>query len=59
MIIGVHQGSILSPLPFNIIMNYLTKDWINQPINILLYADDIVLVEEDDAMIEVVLEASK
>ena len=45
--VGVHQGSILSPLLFNIIMSYLLT-LISDDIEIcLLFADDIVLGSRD------------
>lgn len=44
--VGVHQGSTLSPLLFNIVMNYVTKDLQKPAPWTLLYADDIVLIAE-------------
>lgn len=44
--VGVHQDSALSPLLFNLVMNYLTKD-IKSPLPwSMLYADDIVLAAD-------------
>lgn len=45
--VGVHQGSILSPLLFNTTMDYLTK-LCQKPLpwNIL-YADDVALISEN------------
>jgi exonuclease III len=42
--VGVHQGSALSPLLFNLVMDYITRNIQTQlPWN-LLYADDVVLI---------------
>lgn len=44
--VGVHQGSALSPLLFNLVMDLITKNiQASLPWN-LLYADDIVLVSK-------------
>ncbi|XP_061705481.1 uncharacterized protein LOC133516511 [Cydia pomonella] len=44
--VGVHQGSALSPLLFNITMNYLTEK-IQKPTPWnLLYADDVALISD-------------
>lgn len=45
--VGVHQGSTLSPLLFNNVMNHLTKHCQKSlPWNVL-YADDVVLISDD------------
>lgn len=45
--VGVHQGSALSPLLFNVVMNYLTEK-IQKPTPWnLLYADDVVLISDN------------
>lgn len=45
--VGVHQGSALSPLLFNIVMNYLTSNLQRAPPWDILYADDVVIISED------------
>ena len=46
MKVGVHQGSVLSPLLFSIMIDEVTenarKGWMKQ----ILYADDLVLMGE-------------
>ncbi|XP_063375027.1 uncharacterized protein LOC134662685 [Cydia amplana] len=54
--VGVHQGSALSPLIFNLVMNYLTADIQKKPPWNILYADDIVLVSKDPKELESTLE---
>ena len=44
VIVGVHQGSILSPLLFVLVMDEVTKDIREGVVKEMLYADDIVLV---------------
>ena len=45
--VGVHQGSILSPLPFALVMDEVTKDIREGVVKEMLYADDIVLVGDN------------
>lgn len=45
--VGVHQGSVLSPLLFNIVMNYLTRNEMSTALEIMLFADDIVMISND------------
>ncbi|XP_039287339.1 uncharacterized protein LOC120352006 [Nilaparvata lugens] len=44
--VGVHQGSALSPLLFNLVMNYLTAELQLAPPWDIIYADDIVLIRK-------------
>ena len=44
--VGVHQGSILSPLLFITVINYLTEEVRGGSILEMLYADDIALAAE-------------
>ena len=44
--VGVHQGSILSPLLFITVMDYLTEEVRDGSILEMLYADDIALAAE-------------
>ena len=50
--VGVHQGSILSPLLFIIVMQYVTEDARYNDLLELLYADDIAL---GDSTVEAVV----
>ncbi|XP_061724252.1 uncharacterized protein LOC133530355 [Cydia pomonella] len=54
--VGVHQGSALSPLLFNIVMNYLTAKLQQPPPWTQLYADDIVLISKTSHEIQKMLE---
>ena len=44
--VGVHQGSVLSPLLFAIVVNAVTERVREGLIKEILYADDLVLVGE-------------
>ncbi|XP_037774885.1 uncharacterized protein LOC119571838 [Penaeus monodon] len=44
--VGLHQGSALSPLLFNIVFDVITDNVREEPPWCVLYADDIVLVTE-------------
>ena len=44
--VGVHQGSVLSPLLFAIVVDVITKNARRGVVNELLYADDLVLMSE-------------
>ena len=44
--VGVHQGSILSPLLFAIVINVVTENAKEGLIKEVLYADDLVLMSE-------------
>jgi len=49
--VGVHQGSVLSPLLFIIILEALSKEFrVGQPLE-LLYADDLVLLAESEKLL--------
>jgi hypothetical protein len=45
--VGVHQGSVCSPLLFNVVMNYLTQELMDDLLLTMLFADDIALVSDD------------
>ena len=45
--VGVHQGSVLSPLLFTIVEDVITENAKRSVANELLYADDLVLMRED------------
>ena len=50
--VGVHQGSVLSPLLFIVVMEEATKEWrVGNPWE-LLYADDLVLTAESREGVE-------
>ena len=46
MEVGVHQGSVLSPLVFAIVVDVVTESVRNGLISEMLYADDLVLMSE-------------
>ena len=45
--VGVHQGSVLSPLLFAIVVDAITENARRGVVNELLYADDLVIMSED------------
>ena len=45
--VGVHQGSVLSPLLFAIVVGVITENARSSVVNELLYADDLVLMSKD------------
>ena len=45
--VGVHQGSILSPHLFALVMDEVTKNIREGVVKEMLYADDIVLVGDN------------
>ena len=44
--VGVHQGSVLSPLIFSIVVDVVTEHAREGLLNEILYADDLVLMSE-------------
>jgi hypothetical protein len=54
--VGVHQGSALSPLLFNIVMDYLTRDIQALLPWCVLYAEDIVLIDKCAEQLQCTLE---
>ena len=44
---GVHQGSVLSPLLFAIVVDIIAENARRGVVNELLYADDLVIMSED------------
>ena len=48
MKVGVHQGSVLSPLLFIIVLEALSRDFREGLPRELLYADDLVLMAETE-----------
>lgn len=44
--VGVHQGSVLSPLVFAIVVDVVTESVRNGLMSEMLYADDLVLMSE-------------
>ena len=44
--VGVHQGSVLSPLVFAVVVDVVTEDARNGLLGEMLYADDLVLTSE-------------
>ena len=53
--VGVHQGSMLSPLVFAILVNVVTKNVRNALMSEMLYADDLVLLSETMEELESIL----
>ncbi|XP_037804916.1 uncharacterized protein LOC119599255 [Penaeus monodon] len=54
--VGLHQGSALSPLLFNIVLDVITENVREETPWCVLYADDIVLVAESRRVLERKLE---
>ena len=50
--VGLHQGSALSPLLFNIVFDVITENVREDPPWCIIYADDVVLVAEDRVGVE-------
>lgn len=51
-IVQFHQGSVISPLLFNMVMDYLTRDNMQNSLLTLLFADDILIAEEDPVKLQ-------
>ena len=49
--VGVHQGSVLSPLLFIIVLEALSREFREGLPMELLYADDIVLMAESEKLL--------
>ena len=45
--VRVHQGSVLSPLLFAIVVDIITENARRGVVNELLHADDLVIISED------------
>ena len=45
--VGIHQGSVLSPLLFAIVVDVITENAKRGVVNELLYADDLVIMSKD------------
>ena len=45
--VGIHQGYVLSPLLFAIVVDVITENARWGVVNKLLYADDLVIMSED------------
>jgi len=43
----VHQGSVLSPLLFDVMMDEITRDVKDGGVKEILYADDLVFLGDD------------
>ena len=57
--VGLHQGSVLSPFLFAVIMDRLTDKVRKEPPWTMLFADDIVICEETRKVVERTLESCK
>ena len=55
--VGLHQGSVLSPFLFAVIMDRLMDEVKREPLWTMLFADDIVICEETREEVELRLES--
>ena len=44
--VGVHQGSVLSPLLFAVVVNVISQNAREELTNVVLFADNLVLMSE-------------
>ena len=59
VLLGVHQGSVLSPLLFNIVINFLTSKVMHELLLSVLFADDVGLASERVAKLQEVFDKWK
>ena len=52
VLLGVHQGSVLSPLLFNIVINFLTSKVMHELLLRILFADDVGIARDRVAKLQ-------